>query len=59
MGQLVGRCDGQNQISRKLHEALDVTLHNPSANNLCEGTALAQPPNSAKPMKSHGVQTAF
>jgi len=59
MGQLVGRCDGQNQISRKLHEASDVTLHNPRANNLCEATALAQLPNSTRPMKSHGVQTIF
>jgi transmembrane protein TMEM260 (protein O-mannosyltransferase) len=48
MGQLVGRCDGQNQVSRKLREASDVTLHNPSANNLCEATALAQPSNLNK-----------
>jgi hypothetical protein len=59
MGRLAGRCDEQSQNSHKLHEASGVKLHNPSASNLCEAIALAQLPNSTKPMKSHGLQIAF
>jgi hypothetical protein len=55
MDQLVGRCDGQNQTSHKLRAALDVTLRNPSANNLSEENALAGARSTAQLNKADEI----